>query len=293
MAGRINRAIGLLAEGQPIYYLGAHSGHTLTYESGKEDAKTWADYINVGMEHGAFDMAGLDAYLAGMVASGPTRSGHRTPTVIVEVPMNGASETTVRSNAWQCRQILGRGVHGLILCHAESAAAVRAFVESCRYPINRLGVDDGIGRGIRGIGSEDSASAIWGIDRDDYILKADPWPLNPRGELLLGVKIESLAGMSHVEEILNVPGIGFAEMGQGDFSMALGYLNTPDPFPPEMQEARDRVKAACHNNAITFLEVATVETVKEKIDAGVGVIAGSSEEIALIGRAHSKRTLPV
>ena len=32
----------------------------LTYEQGRKDAKTWADYINVGMEHGAFDMTGLE-----------------------------------------------------------------------------------------------------------------------------------------------------------------------------------------------------------------------------------------
>ena len=293
MGKRINRAIELLADGQPVYYMGAHTGHTLTYESGREDAATWADYINVGMEHGAFDMAGLEAYLGGMVDAGPARSGHRTPAVLVEVPVDGSSEATVRSNSWQFRQILGRGAHGVLLCHAESPDAVRAFVESCRYPINQTGVGGSLGVGRRGIGSEDSASAIWGIERDEYILRADPWPLNPQGELLMGVKIESLRGMSKVEEILRVPGIGFAEVGQGDLSLALGYLNCPDPFPPQMQETRDRVKAACAENGISFLEVARAENIKEKIDAGVRVIAGGSEEIARIGRTHSKRSMPV
>ena len=112
---RLNRAVALLEEGPPIYYTGAHSGPTLTLDSGRKEAGTWADYINIGMEHGAFDMAGLDNYLAGLVEGGPTRSGHRTPAVIVELPVNGSSATVVRSNAWQCRQLLGRGVHGLIL----------------------------------------------------------------------------------------------------------------------------------------------------------------------------------
>src|SRR5690606_7950746 len=144
MSPRINRAIELLAQDQPIYYVGGHTGHLLTYEQGKIDAGTWADYINVGMEHGAFNMAGLDAYMAGLVDGGPTRSGHRTPTVIVEAPVEGTSEAIVRANAWLFRQILGRGVHGILLCQAEHADAVRAFVESCRYPINRLGVDAGL-----------------------------------------------------------------------------------------------------------------------------------------------------
>ena len=78
MAERINRAVELLAQDQPVYYTGAHSGHVLTGEQGGKDAGTWADYINVGMEHGAFDLAGLDAYLHGMVDGGPTPSGHRT-----------------------------------------------------------------------------------------------------------------------------------------------------------------------------------------------------------------------
>ena len=89
MTARINRAIELLAQDQPIYYMGGHTGHVLTYEQGKQDAHTWADYINVGMEHGAFNMAGLDEYMRGLIDGGPTRSGHRMPTVIVESPVEG------------------------------------------------------------------------------------------------------------------------------------------------------------------------------------------------------------
>jgi 4-hydroxy-2-oxoheptanedioate aldolase len=85
MAQRINRAIELLESGQPIYYVGGHTGHVLTHEQGRQDATTWADDINVGMEHGAFDMAGLDGYMRGLIDGGPTNSGHRTPTVVVEV----------------------------------------------------------------------------------------------------------------------------------------------------------------------------------------------------------------
>ncbi len=141
--GRVNRAIELLSEGQAIYYSGAHSGHVLTRAQGRADAGTWADYINVGMEHGAFDMAGLAEYLQGLAEMG-TRSGHRTPTVIVEAPVNGTDEMNVRHNAWQFRQILGRGAHGVLLCQAEGAEAVRAFVESCRYPHQEAGIDPGL-----------------------------------------------------------------------------------------------------------------------------------------------------
>src|SRR5690348_9962376 len=141
MASRINRAIELLEQDQPIYYIGGHTGHVLTHAQGKEDAATWADYINVGMEHGAFDLAGLAEYMRGLVDGGPTRSGHRAPSIVVEAPVNGTDEDNVRFNAWQFRQILGRGVHGILLCQAETVDAVRAFVESCRYPHHAAGVD--------------------------------------------------------------------------------------------------------------------------------------------------------
>jgi 4-hydroxy-2-oxoheptanedioate aldolase len=131
------------------------------------------------------------------------------------------------------------------------------------------------------------------VDRDTYLSKADPWPLNPEGELLLGLKIESAAAIPQIEAILSVPGIGFAEMGPGDLSLSLGYRQPPRPLPPEMEAVRERVKAACQANGVAFLEGASPEDIREKIDAGVRVVAGQREETALVGRAHSRRTMPV
>ena len=219
MIQRINRAIELLEDDQPIYYTGLHSFSRdfLTYEQGKKDSAIWADYINIGMEHGPFDMGGLEAYMDGLVDGGPTPSGHITPTVIVELPVQGENAEIIRYNAWQIRQILARGVHGILLCEATSAEAVAAFVESCRYKLNEIGVGYGLKDGTRGVGSEFKAKQKWGLEDDnDYRAKADPWPLNPEGELLLGLKIETLAGLNNCEQILSVPGIGFAEMGPGD-----------------------------------------------------------------------------
>ena len=313
MPSRINRAIELLQQDQAIYYSGGHSGHILTRAQGREDALTWADYINVGMEHGSFDMAGLAEYMQGLTEGGPTRSGHRAPAVIVEAPVNGTDAVNVAHNAWQFRQILGRGVHGILLCQAESADAVRAFVAACRYPHHSAGVDPALpspvarlrgaagqpaagrlGIGTRGRGSEATAAPIWGVSAEEYLQRCDPWPLNPAGELLLGVKLESPEGVANCEQILAVPGLGFAELGPGDLGLALGYPAVPrDPYPPEMQQARDRVFAACRKNRVPFLETAGPESIVAKLDEGVRVIAGHREETAGIGRAHQRRTMPV
>src|SRR5471032_2275260 len=196
---RINRAIELLEADHALYYDCPHTGHVLTYEQGRKDAKTWADYINVGMEHGAFDMTGFEAYMRGLVDGGPTNSGHRAPTVIVEPPVNGTDGPNVAFNAWQFRQILARGAHGILLCQAELADAVQEFVRACRFPHHKVGSDK-LGIGSRGRGSEPTASPIWGIDQQEYFERCEPWPLSPKGELLLGVKIESPPGVKHCEE---------------------------------------------------------------------------------------------
>jgi 4-hydroxy-2-oxoheptanedioate aldolase len=298
MTKRINRAIELLAQDQAIYYVGGHTGHPLIRDRGRQDAHTWADYINVGMEHGSFGMAGLAEYISGLVEGGPTVSGHHTPAVIVEAPLNGTDAANVRVNAWQFRQILGRGVHGILLCQAESADAVRAFVASCRYPHHSAGVDPDLpspvlrmhgarraaasgrlGLGTRGRGSEMTAAGVWGLSPEEYVARCDPWPLNPRGELLLGVKLESPEGIANCEKIVAVPGLGFVEMAPGDLGLSLGYVTVPrDPCPQEMQRARERVFAACRKHHVAFLETATPESVIASLNEGVRVIAGQSEE---------------
>ena len=290
---RINRSIELLAADQPVYYIGGHTGAVLTHEQGMQDARTWADYFNVGMEHGCFDLIGLAHYMQGLVAGGPTASGHRTPTVIVEPPVDGSSEPVVRYNAWQFRQILARGVHGILLCQAETADAVRAFVESCRYPRNMIGVGAGLERGTRGVGSEPSAAPIWGVEDAEYIARCDPWPLNPDGELLLGIKVESVRGVAHIEQMLAVPGLGFAECGPGDLHMSYGVERVEGQHDPRVIEASERVRAACAANGVAFLGGGTADNITSQIDRGVRVVSSGREHVARIGRAHSGRTLPV
>src|ERR1051326_9165039 len=157
-AQRINRAIELLAQGQPIYYTGSHEGTDGSFEQGVKDAQTYADYISYDMEHAPFDVKGLAYYMRGLAKGGPTKSGHRTPAVIVNVPVNGTDEATVRANAWMFHQVLATGVHGILLCHADTPSAVRAFVEAVRFPSYG---------GRRGVHGNTTAARIWGISAEE------------------------------------------------------------------------------------------------------------------------------
>jgi 4-hydroxy-2-oxoheptanedioate aldolase len=175
----INRAIELLEQGQPVYYTGSHSGTIGTFEQGRQDAQTYADYISYDMEHAPFDVAGLAEYMKGLASAGPTKSGHRTPAVIVNVPVNGTDEATVRANAWMFSQVLATGVHGIMLTHADTPGAIRAFIEAVRLPIHKQGLGKGIDEGRRGAHGAATAALIWGVSQEEYFDKADAWPLIP------------------------------------------------------------------------------------------------------------------
>jgi 4-hydroxy-2-oxoheptanedioate aldolase len=296
---RINRAVELLADGQPIYYTGSHTGTpggggdaAASFEQGKKDAQTYADYISYDMEHAPYDIAGLAAYMKGLVAGGPTKSGHRTPAVIVNVPVNGTDETTVRANAWMFQQVLATGVHGIMLTHADTPGAVRAFVEGVRFPNRNQGVGPLLGEGRRGVHGNATAAQIWGISVEEYEKRADPWPLNPDGELLLGLKEEDKYALANVSANLKTPGIGMTEWGPGDMALSLGVPSGRGSVNnPKMKDARSTVLATCKANHIAFLNSLSATDVVDMIKEGV-MVGPASQQTAEIGRKFTNRQMP-
>jgi 4-hydroxy-2-oxoheptanedioate aldolase len=230
--------------------------------------------------------------MRGLVDGGPTRSGHRTPAIIVTLPTDGTDEHVMRANAWMVKQVLARGVHGILLCHAETPGAVKVFVESARYPFHTIGVGNGLDVGRRGSGGQGHAAAIWGLSVQEYLERADVWPLNPKGEIMLGLKIENQRALANAETSVSVPGISFAEWGPGDMGMSFGYMDNHDPpYPPEMLNARTRVKAACDAANVAFLNGVRPDNVIEMIDEGVRVCS-ANQAAAEIGRKHTQRNMP-
>ena len=76
-------------------------------------------------------------------------------------------------------------------------------------------------RGAAARTARTTAAPIWGVSQDEYLDKADVWPLNPDGELLLGLKLEDKYALANADENLKVPGIAFAEWGPGDMALSL------------------------------------------------------------------------
>jgi 4-hydroxy-2-oxoheptanedioate aldolase len=289
---RVNKAVELLEQRQPVYFELVDGESAGGYDGGRALAQTWADYITYDVEHSALDVRELLQFMRGLVDGGPTRSGHRTPAVIVTLPIDGTDEHAVRANGWMIKQALAAGVHGLLLCHAESPGAVRAFVETARYSFTP-GTGSDLGPGRRGHGGQTRAAEIWGIPVDEYFARADPWPLNPRGELLLGIKVENTRALGNVERTTRVPGLAFAEWGPGDMGMSMGYPDQHDePYPAQMQAARSRIMAACKGAGLAFLEQVTPQNVASRLAEGVMIGCGpQAREAAEIGRKHTGRKL--
>ena len=296
MAKRINKCIELLEQGQPYYT--THPSE-LSYEAGLQDSQTWADMLMMDFEHHPFDTVGLTNYMRGLKDGGPTASGHPTPTVLCTLPSNAISPEEVRYNAWQARHVLSAGVHGILHTHTRTAESVKAFVQITRYPFQSLGRDV-IGEGLRGAGGQRPANDIWGLTGAEYAKVADPWPLNPDGELILGLKIEDRHCLANVDDIAAVPGIAFAEWGPGDMGMSFMDPDAHDPpYPEVMNDARDQIKTALDKNGIGFYSSWADDdmTMEQRVDYSLDVLGvkmmGATKEWAEYGRKKTGRTMPV
>ncbi|MCY3843710.1 MAG: aldolase/citrate lyase family protein [Acidobacteria bacterium] len=282
---RINKAIELLAQDQPIYYTQVNDGG---YDEGKALAQTWADYITYNMEHSPFDMNALRAFMQGLVDGGPTRSGHRTPAVVAVLPFGGINEQVMWANYWMVEQVLGTGVHGVLLAHARSPEVVRVLVQAARYP--HAPEAAGVEEGLRGNGGQGFAARIWGLTNAEYQRRADAWPLNPEGEILIGLKIEDRHALQNSEASTAVPGVGFAEWGPGDMSLSFNVSRAQ--APQLLADARARVLAATKRAGIPFLNRVRADDIEQMIDEGVRIGSNPGAEVADRGRRYTNRRMP-
>jgi 4-hydroxy-2-oxoheptanedioate aldolase len=170
---------------------------------------------------------------------------------------------------------------------------VKRFVQAARYPVHKQEIDT-LGEGLRGWGSHIFAAWVWGLGREEYLMKADVWPLNPSGEIMLGAKIEDQPALARAHETLTVPGLAFAEHGPRDLGLSYGHLEgrADPPVPQEVNEAGDYVLDLCVENGLFFLDNVLPDNVADQLDRGVMIGAGRREDAAEVGRGHSNREMP-
>lgn len=203
------------------------------------------DGIVFEMEHNPYDVAGLGDALQYMLNRKKiAESGSVAPAVtpIARIPANG-----VEMNQSFAKQVLDRGVYGVITPHVATVEQAYNAVASCRYA-KPTGAALYEPKGVRGDGPA-TAARYWGLTQPEYYAKADVWPLAPHGELLCGLMIESPEAIENLNDMLaNVPGIGFCLIGEGDLSQALGYARQYEH--PEVLDAMRQIVETCHRHKV-------------------------------------------
>ena len=234
--GRLNNIIRAWEEGRPAFASFANANR----QTAIEFSTAPYDGVVFEMEHSPWDVQGLQdslQYLLSRKQIATSSSLAPAVTPIVRIPANG-----VEKNQSFAKQALDRGVYGVVWPHIGNAEEACNAVASCRYARpNTAEYYEPAGR--RGDGPA-SACRYWGLTPAEYYSKADVWPLNPQGEILVFIMCESVRGAANLDDILkNVPGIGCVLIGEGDLSQELGF---PRQYShPVVKEAMDHVVATC------------------------------------------------
>jgi len=203
------------------------------------------DGIVFEMEHNPYDVSALGDSLQYLLNRKQiVTAGSLAPQVtpLARIPANG-----VEMNQSFAKQVLDRGVYGVITPHVATVEQAYNAVASCRYarPKNAPLYEP---KGVRGDGPM-NASRYWGLTQQEYYAKADVWPLAPEGEILCGLMIESTQAIGNLDDMLaNVPGIGFVLIGEGDLSQELGLARQYDH--PEVLAAMAQIVATCHKHGV-------------------------------------------
>ncbi len=233
---RLNGIIKVLEQNKSAFvcFQPADAGNAVAVATEKYDG------VLFEMEHGAYDAGRLRDTLQDMLNRRQiAESGSLAPKVtpMVRIPPNGGE-----MNQWIAKQVLDQGVYGIVWPHVSTVEEARSAVSACRYarPESAPRYEP---KGQRG-DAPTVAARYWGLTQQEYYDRADVWPLDPKGEILVGIMCEDVVGVKNLPKILKeVPGIGVVIIGEGDLSQNLGFPRQYEH--PTVVAAMSEIVAAC------------------------------------------------
>jgi 4-hydroxy-2-oxoheptanedioate aldolase len=238
---RLNNVIRLLEEGKiPIAAFSPPS-----IDSAIAMSTSAYDGIVFEAEHNPYDVLSLRDCLQYMlnrkqIADAGTLAPAVTP--MIRIPANGAD-----MNQWQAKQVLDIGAYGVVWPRVSSVEQAYNAVAACRYP-RPASAPQPEPEGQRG-DNPTHAARYWGLTQQEYYAKADVWPLNPAGEILVIMMCEQVTAIDNLPRILKeVKGIGIVLIGEGDLSQNLGYPRQYDH--PAVTEAMTAIRRICTEHKV-------------------------------------------
>jgi 4-hydroxy-2-oxoheptanedioate aldolase len=240
-AQHLNPIVEKLSQGKVV--LGVGSGD-YSIDNAHALARADIDFVRLEMEHGPIDIERIYVFLNEMVdRAGILKKGNGQISVapIARFPPYGRE-----SSLWVSKQGLDAGLMGVAFNGVDNKEQTLMAVRGMRYP-QRRGAQYLEPLGLRGYAPM-NAPWFWGLNAEDYVRHADLWPLNPAGDLISIIMIETTEGLKNVDEIASVPGVGVIWPGAGaDLSYSMGVPQNS----PEVEEAFQKILKAClaHNVA--------------------------------------------
>lgn len=238
---RLNGAIRALEQGKPTFvtFSPAEIGAAQSIAAAPYDAVVFE------MEHNPYDVRTLRDCMQYMLDRRQiVQSKTLAPAVapMVRIPPNGGE-----MSQWAAKQVLDLGVYGVIWPHVSTVEEARNAVAACRYPRPpKAAYYEPAGQ--RGDGPR-TAARYWGLTQPEYYARADVWPLNPQGEILVIIMCEEVRAIKNLPKMLEqVPGIGVVLIGEGDLSQDMGYPRQYDH--PEVAAAIDEILAICKDHNV-------------------------------------------
>ncbi len=213
---RLNGAIRALEQGTPAFvtFTNSEIGNAISIGSAAYDGVVFE------MEHNPFDILTLRHCLQYLLNRRQiVQSASLAPAVtpFVRIPANGGE-----MNQWLAKQVLDLGVYGIVFPHVSTVEEARNAVAACRYP-RPATASYHEPAGLRG-DAPVNAARYWGVPQQEYYARADVWPLNPGGEILVIIMCEEVKAIKNLPRMLKeVPGIGVVLIGEGDLSQDLGF----------------------------------------------------------------------
>lgn len=237
---RLNGAIRALEQGKPAFttFCPPEIGMAQAINAAQYDA------VVLDMEHNPYDVQRLRDCMQYMLDRRQiVTAGSVAPIVtpLVRIPANGGE-----MNQFMAKQALDIGAYGVVWPHVSTVDEARNAVAACRYARPRA-APRFEPAGQRGDGPK-YAPGYWGVTLQEYYDRADVWPLDPKGEILVGIMCEEARGIANLPKILEeVPGVGFVLIGEGDLSRDLGVPHQYDH--PTVVAALDEILDICkqHN----------------------------------------------
>lgn len=258
---RINKFVELMEAKKPAF--GVFSSN-ISIRAAASMAGSGLDFVIIDMEHSPYDPTRLEGYLLGMVSKAEVLKNGLQPATLplVRVPAAGREQLQ-----FIIKQALDLGAMGIMVPHVDTAEQARAMVQASRFP-QLKGVSDYEPQGKRGVGYG-WAARYWGLPGGEYAERADLWPLDPKGELVLWVMIETGEAVENCRAIATTPGVGGLFIGPSDLAFSLGV-----PLgDPAVEEAIEKVVAVAKETGVPLGTLCGGKDVKKRLAQGFRFLA--------------------